>query len=231
MTSSRTVTYRFDFDNGTHWEYKLDFDDSQRLVPTPSKTEVRPWTRLEFCKCPHCPLKEEDHPQCPVAAKIDHIVEDSKDVISYSTVTVTVDTPERQYIRKCAAQNGLVSLFGLIMASSSCPHLDWLRPLARFHLPFASIDETLFRVLSLQLLTEFFAHDRHESRNSKELIQKKYEAVGILNRAFIQRIRAYCSGDADKNAIAALDIWVQAFDLHHESNFRPLKKFFESAPT
>jgi hypothetical protein len=113
------------------------------------------------------------------------------------------------------------------MASSSCPHLEWLRPLARFHLPFASVDETLFRVLSLQLLSEFFAKERREVKDSAQTIKNRYKSLEILNHAFIKRIRTYCSGDADKNAIAALDIWVQTFELHHDTDFKALKEYFE----
>ena len=113
------------------------------------------------------------------------------------------------------------------MATSGCPHLDWLRPLARFHLPFATIEETLFRVLSLQLLSEFFKRARKESKDSTEAIKANYAAVGTLNHAFIRRIKTYCSGDADKNAIASLDLWVQSFELFHEDNFEPIKDFFE----
>lgn len=225
MKANRSIAYHFDFEQGPAWDYVLNFDSTHRLISNPTKV-VREWTSLEYFKCPHCPLKHSQHPQCPVARDIDHIVEDSKDVISHTGVTVTVTTPERQYVKKCSAQVGLVSLFGLIMATSGCPHLDWLRPLARFHLPFSSIEETLFRVLSLQLLGEFFDSERWDATISSKEIGRKYAAVGTLNREFIQRIRAYCEGDADKNAIAALDIWVQAFDLHLEDDFEPLKPYF-----
>lgn len=225
MLPARSINYHFDFGASHEWDYLLSFDEFHHLIPDPAK-QARDWTALEFCKCPHCPLSASEHPQCPVARNIDQIVEDSKDVISYVEVEVTVSTPERQYFKKCAAQNGLVSLFGLIMATSGCPHLDWLRPLARFHLPFSSIEETLFRILSLQLLGEFFTDERMDADASTKEIARKYAEVGTLNREFMQRIRAYCAGDADKNAIAALDIWIQAFELYHEDNFEPLMPYF-----
>ena len=225
MPKNNSITYQFDFAQGKSWNYILNFDNDHHLI-TPAADCIRPWTKLEFSKCTHCPLKQEEHPQCPVARNIDHIVEDSKDVISYTEVTVSVNTAERTYTKKCATQNGLVSLFGLIMATSGCPHLEWLKPLARFHLPFASMEETLFRALSLQLLTEFFEKERQESQSSAQSLKQKYETVGILNHCFIGRIRNYCKGDADKNAIAALDIWVQAFELFHDNDFAELKRYF-----
>ena len=222
----RQIAYKFDLDSGTSWEYQLQFDDLNCL--TSLKNSVpRAWTALEFHKCSHCPLSSQTHPHCPVAQNIDAIVEDSKAIISYTEVTVTVTTPERQYKKRCAVQQGLLSLFGLIMATSGCPHLDWLRPLARFHLPFASIEEALFRALSLQLTSEFFNNRRLGVEASKSELEKCYAKVSTLNHCFIERIRSYCSGDADKNAIAALDIWVQAFNIYQEDNFEPIKKYFE----
>ena len=222
---NRIVTYHFAFTDGSSWSYQLTFDETNRLLPLEAGVE-KPWTKLGFHQCPHCPLKAETHPRCPVAANVDTIVEDSKATASTTRATVTVKTPEREYIKECSSQEGLLSLFGVIMASSNCPHLDWLRPLARFHLPFATIDETLFRALSLQLLTEFFDREHHDATKSAELLQKKYTAVETLNHAFINRIREYCRGDADKNALAGLDVFVQIFSFHREENFKAVQRYF-----
>jgi len=221
----RTISYEFEFEDNTNWKYDLQFDDEQRLIPSPTK-ENRAWTKLEFNKCSHCPLNNTEHPQCPVARDIDDIVEKSKNCFSYKVSKITARTPERDYTKTCATQQGLQSIFGLIMASSGCPHLSWLRPLARFHLPFANPDETLFRVLSLQLLSEFFANQRVEASASKEALAKLYKAVEIVNHTFIGRVRGYCSGDADKNALAGLDLFIQLFELHQHSDFKPLQKYF-----
>ncbi len=221
----RTISYEFEFEDKTQWKYDLQFEDDQRLVPVPTKAN-RSWTKLEHHQCSHCPLKSSEHPQCPVARDIDNIIEESKACFSYKVATVTVRTPERDYVKTAPTQQGLQSIFGLIMASSACPHLSWLRPLARFHLPFAGLDETLFRVLSLQLLSEFFAKQRLNSSESAENLAKMYKAVQIVNHTFIGRIRSYCSGDADKNALAGLDLFVQLFELHQQSDFQPLQKYF-----
>jgi len=222
----RTISYQFDFSDGTSWKYDLSFDDAQNYSGPPGvSTTPKAWTKLEFHKCPHCPLKKESSPHCPVAQNIDRVVEDSKATISHTRATVTVTTPERTYVKECASQEGLRSLFGLLMASSGCPHLDWLRPLTRFHLPFASTDENLFRVLSLQLLEDFLI-DNKGAESCEERIAQRYRAVEAVNHTFIERIRSYCQGDADKNAIAALDILVQVFALQAQSNFGSLRKYF-----
>ena len=48
------------------------------------------------------------------------------------------------------------SLIGLIMALSGCPHMEFFKPLARFHLPWASLEETTLRSASIYLLMQFF---------------------------------------------------------------------------
>lgn len=223
---SRTLKYTFKFNNGKTWEYELQFDDTHRYIPKPS-SEMNPWTKLEFHKCSHCPLNETDSPQCPIARNLDQVVEDSKSTLSTERAVVTVETSERTYSKECPSADGLRSLFGLLMASSGCPHLDWLRPLARFHLPFSDTEETLFRVLSLQLLEEFIQNDGTlPGSECAKMIEKRYQEVEKVNHQFVNRIRSYCKADADKNAIAALDVFVQLFGLHFQNDFQSLRKLF-----
>lgn len=222
----RTISYEFTLGPGSIWRYDLEFDDHNRLIPPALAGPPRPWTNLEFAQCPHCPLHPADSPQCPVARNIDHIVEDSKETVSYTQAVVRVITPDRTYSKDCATQEGLRSLFGLIMACSGCPHLDWLRPLARFHLPFADQDETLFRVLSLQFVESFLGNSTLNLVECVAIINSRYGEVEKVNHAFIQRIRSYCRADADKNALAALDLFAQFFALHRDDDFDELRKTF-----
>jgi hypothetical protein len=225
----RRITYEFTLSQGTVWRYDLDFDDQNRLIPPVPKGPPRPWTNLEFEQCPHCPLQPADSPQCPVARNIECIVEDSKETVSHARASVCVVTPERTYSKDCTTQEGLGSLFGLIMACSGCPHLDWLRPLARFHLPFSDPDETLFRVLSLQFVESFLGASTMNLTECTEVINQRYGKVEKVNKAFIQRIRSYSRADADKNALAALDLFAQFFALDRDADFEQLRKMFPSA--
>ncbi|MBL9187318.1 MAG: hypothetical protein JNK23_07570 [Opitutaceae bacterium] len=223
---ARTITYAFAFQDGVTRRYELNFDDQHRLLPRASSSPASAWTALGFQQCTNCPLKAADSPLCPVAQNIDHIVEDTKDTVSYTRAVVTVHTPERTYSAECATQDGLRSLFGLIMACSGCPHLDWLRPLARFHLPFADPDETLFRVLGLQLVGSFLADSNSTFADSIAQTDRRYEEVKTLNQCFIKRIRIHCRADADKNALAALDLFAQFFTLDRDDNFEMLRTIF-----
>lgn len=222
---TRTITYRFETDGATPWSYALTFDASHHLVAKPTK-EIREWTRLEYHQCTHCPLKKETQPQCPVARNLDEVVENFKSVLSFTKYKVTVEAPERTYSKECSTQEGLKSLFGLIMACSGCPHLDWLKPLARFHLPFGDLEETLFRTLSLQLLDDFLGHSLSDPATISKRIADRYQGVETVNHAFAERIRYYCEKDADKNAISSLDVFVQMFQFQKESNFSALRRYF-----
>ena len=174
--TSRKITYHFAFTDGSSWKYELEFDKDFRFINT-KDTPVKPWTALDFNQCPHCPLNKTTSPQWPVARNLDRIVEDSKNTLSYTPATVSVMMPERTYVKQCATQEGLRSLFGMIMGASGCPHLDWFRPMARFHLPFSDSEETLFRVLSLQLLTIFFEDTGGGIGQCAEQIQARYDAI------------------------------------------------------
>ena len=79
-------------------------------------------------------------------------VESLKELVSFDTVGVTVTQAERTVHAETSAQQALSSVLGLIMATSGCPWTDRLRPMARFHLPFASEAETVYRSVCMFLL-------------------------------------------------------------------------------
>lgn len=221
---SRTIVYEFSYAGGKSWRYPLQFDEQNHLIPASVDGPGRAWTQLGFQQCSHCPLREMDSPQCPVARNLDHIVEDTKETVSHTKASVRVVTPERTYTKECSTQDGLRSLFGLIMATSGCPHLDWLRPLARFHLPFSDHEETLFRVLALQLVESFLLNRDTSLAQGIAILNERYADVEKLNQEFIRRIRNYCHADADKNALAALDMFAQFFAIVRDDNFEDLRR-------
>ena len=80
-------------------------------------------------------------------------LEPLKALVSFDTVGVTVVQAERTVHAETTAQQAMSSVLGLIMATAGCPWTDRLRPMARFHLPFASEVETLYRSVSMFLLS------------------------------------------------------------------------------
>jgi hypothetical protein len=72
-------------------------------------------------------------PYCPVARNLARVADHFKDEKSFRKATVFVKSPERFYGKQTDLQTGLQSLFGLIMSTSACPHMEFLRRLAKFH--------------------------------------------------------------------------------------------------
>src|SRR5690606_4431441 len=103
------------------------------------------WTRLDYCQCSNCPLRKSETPCCPAAVDLQQLVADFKNQAAFQKVDVIVSTQERSYSKRTGLEEGLRSLMGLIMATSECPILGELRPMASHHMPFATNDEFTLR--------------------------------------------------------------------------------------
>jgi len=100
---------------------------------------------------------------------------------------------------------GLSAIFGVIMATSDCPIMNFLKPMARFHLPFASVEETTVRTTSMYLLGQYFKYkDQTDMKIDFKTLENHYTQVKSVNEGIIKRISNVSSEDADKNAIVTL---------------------------
>lgn len=163
------------------------------------------WTRLEFHQCSNCPLQQHDFPHCPAALDLRKVADTFADIISYTRVRVTVKTPEREYRKSCDAQTALFSLKGLLLATSACPILANFRGMARHHLPFASLEETIFRTTSAYLLRQYFLHQDGQAVDwSLKGLEQLYAEVTEVNYSLKQRMDAASREDANINAVSAL---------------------------
>lgn len=194
--------------------YRVTIDSKSMLLVEKKTTAAEPdWTLLEYHQCQHCPLTKEDTPRCPIAKNLHYLFKKFQTVKSVETYSVKVESPERTYFKITDIQNCLGSLFGLIMATSSCPTMDFLKPMARFHLPFATIEETIIRSLGSFLIGKYLQN--HDSgipiniHDIKKEMTDHYTKVNEINSKLIKRIEHLVnkenSGDADQNAIIILD--------------------------
>jgi hypothetical protein len=114
-------------------------------------------------------------------------------------------TAERTYSKELPLQEGLFGLVGLIMATSNCPFLDFLRPMARFHLPFSTLQETTVRSVSFYLLRQYFVAKKGGVPDLDLVeLQKLYDAVELVNFGVVERLRSISEQDAEANSIATL---------------------------
>jgi hypothetical protein len=205
QSSTIQIVYDFAFPDGAAKSYTVALDRAT-LSYLPSRQEAPPaWARLENHQCGHCPLSPAEHPYCPVATNLSALVESFKDKASVAETTVTVTSEERTYVKRLPLQRGIFGVFGLVMATSACPYMDFLKPMARFHLPFSSAEETIVRSVSMYLLHQYFVAKRGGAPDlGLEQLETHYANIQKVNAGILERIKGVVLNDADLNALIIL---------------------------
>lgn len=227
MSTPASITYIFHFSAGRTENVRLDFLPDMLVS---RRSEAPAWVRLDSHRCGHCPLSGVDH--CPFASAIAPFVDLFADFYSYEPVRIEVVTPHRTISAECDLQHGLASLLGLAGATSGCPHLAFFRPMARFHLPFSSEEETLYRAFSAHLLGRYFASGGASSVQADfDHLRREYEAAAKVNRGMAERMRSAFLRDAVVNALVVLDTFAQAAPLVIEDKLDELAYIFDEEIT
>jgi hypothetical protein len=151
-------------------------------------------------------------------------VDQLKSLVSFDTVGVTVTQAERTMHAETTAQQAMSSVLGLIMATAGCPWTDHLRPMARFHLPFASEAETVYRSICMFLL----ARELKGSGNFGGFgeLEELYRNLHVVNRDMSRRLGAATTTDPARNAMALLDSYTTLLPAALESSFEELEPLF-----
>lgn len=222
-----SIEYRFTLADGSQEVFPLELE-AQTLELCIERPEHLPeWTKLAFHQCPHCRFTPDEHPYCPLAAHIADIVLHFDHLISYDRVHLEVITPERVISQDTSAQQAVSSFMGFMIANSGCPHTIFFKPMARFHLPLASVQETMFRAVSIYLIAQYLL--RQEGRPADfELtgLKKIYENMHLVNRATADRLRSISHSDLPANAVILLDLYTKAFPFTAEKLLRNLRSLF-----
>lgn len=223
-TVTRQIEYRFCFSDGHETGFLIELEE-----PLPLASESPAWTRLGFHRCGHCPLEEAATPHCPLAQALAGPVTRLSDVLSYDEVAVEVITPERRILSHTSAQTGISAMMGLLIATSGCPHMAFFQPMARFHLPFATEEETLYRAASMYLLGQYF---RRQAGQPAELgfdgLLELYRNVEAVNRAMANRLRAASQQDGTVNALVLLDMYAKSLPFAVEDALQELKPLYSA---
>lgn len=188
---------------------QLDPDSLRRIGPTPS--ELPPWTELDFKKCPNCRLASETHLHCPLAVELVDIVPRFDRLLSFDRIEAEVITAERTIRVETSVQRILSSLIGLLFAASACPWTTFFKPLARYHLPLATTEETIWRVFSTYLLGRHFQAVEGQAHLADfDDLAVMYDNVQIVNENFAERLRVACQQDSVINALILLDMFAKS---------------------
>jgi len=199
-------TYRFVFGEDNEKEFNVSLRRKGLALEMDGETLCPEWTKLGFHQCAPCPYTPEDTLHCPAAIALYRPIVVFKDYLSYENARVYVKTGVREYASSTSIQVGLSSLFGLMMATSGCPLLEKLRPMARFHLPFADEDETSYRAIAMYLVGQYLrARSGGEPDWELKGLASIYDDITRVNTGFVERLRQLPIKDASINAIIGLD--------------------------
>ena len=223
------ITYRIGLNDKITEVFDFDLDgETFELISKPIANPPA-WTELAFKQCSHCPLKAEEHTHCPLALQLYDVIERFHATRSIDEVKLEVVTEERTVVQTTALQRVLSSMLGLISPTCGCPKTAYMRPMARFHLPLSSEEETVFRVAGMYLLAQYFlTHNGKKGQFAFDGLIKIYEDLHILNKAIASRLQYATDSDSSKNAITLLDMYSSLVPMLLEDQLAEIRGFFSA---
>jgi hypothetical protein len=222
------IQYQFQMEDGQYETFYIALDPVTLESHSETRDDWPDWVRLDFHQCENCPLTSDEDPFCPAAQNMVDIVERFADLLSHDQAMVIVNTADRTVSSTTSVQRGVCSVMGLLMATSRCPMTTFFKPMARFHLPFASTAETIWRATSTYLLAQYF---RLQNGEPPDILFKGlsefYQNIQIVNLAFSKRLRAACSHDSMVNAVILLDMFAKSMPLAINESMNEIRHLFE----
>src|SRR5690554_755383 len=224
------VKYEFRFADGKTQEFVVDTErdaeDESGARPKEAKAD---WVRLDHCRCSNCPLAGQGVTDCPVAVDLEPYVESFKNQPAFQEVEVIVRNPESSYSKRTGLEEALRSLLGLVMATSDCPLLSELRPMAIHHMPFATNDEFILRSVSIYLVQQYFAYRAggKPDWDLKGLVERNRQ-LQLVNQALWQRIHTACEQDANLKALLSFFSMASSVTFSLEAQLQKLRHSFEA---
>jgi hypothetical protein len=209
------ITYKLSLKNGEPVKFAVD---TERTADIDLSENLPSWTLLSHHQCPNCPLGDRQR-HCPAAVDIEHIVESFCHVDSHAQVQVDVHMGERQHSKQTDIQSALQSLLGLSLATSACPVLSQMKGPGRLHMPFATVDETLFRMVGAYFVGQYLKGQQGGVADfTLDSLSRMYGEVQTVNRHLKRRLDDAVSRDANINAVVSLMsvAMLVSFSLDHQ---------------
>ena len=228
---SKSVTYKFYEAGQKPFQVSLHFDPKTHRLLLPDDAPKPHWARLDFMTCPNCPLDKSTE-FCPASLCLAGFIDHFTQALSYTDAIVEVETANRIMIAKNALQYGVASLMGLVLATSGCPHTLFLRPMARFHLPFPDQQETIARSLGAWLVAEYIRSGAtgEAASISFDGLKQGYAELSRVNSALAERLRTVVSRDAPLNAIVILDAFALFTPDNVDTGFEDIAFYAHTPP-
>lgn len=223
------ISYRFSLANSRDEFFEISLDPNTLEIINQPVDELPPWTALEFHQCSHCPYTSDTHPNCPLAVTLIQVIGRFNNVVSHNEIELRVSTNERHVFQKTTAQKGISSLVGLLFAASGCPHTAFFKPMARYHLPLASEDETYYRAVGMYLVAQYLLHkDGKHADLELQGLKKIYHNLHLLNTMVAERIRSATRSDSSVNAVVLLDMITNLMPLILDEQMDKIRHLFTS---
>lgn len=221
------IQYHFRKTDNTREDFRFELDGASLELISNMPDNPPAWTELDFHQCSNCLLQITCHPYCPLAVNMVNIINRFEDLISYDEIRVDVITQERCISQLTTAQIGISSMLGMVIATCGCPHAAFFRPMARFHLPLASKEETIFRATSMYLLAQYFLKKAGRTADLElEGLTRIYDNMQIINIAIVERLRAATKTDSSINAIVILDNFAKSLPYAIEKSLEDIRYLF-----
>lgn len=227
------ILYRFTMDSGQTEAFFLRFKAESMEAETELPAVLPDWSLLDFCKCGHCPFSSDTVMHCPLVVRLVDVINRLGSLVSYDAMLVEVESPERSISVRTSAQRGVCSMLGLIIPTSGCPYADYFRPMARFHLPFATPEETFYRAASMYMLSQYFTCSEGETVDlAMEGLKKIYRNMEIVNLQLVERLReasrVTSKADSSVNAVVILDLFAKSMPFVLEDKLGDYRCLFQS---
>ncbi len=224
-----SIYYGFKFADDSEEVFHLQIDAQKFELINNIPDTLPSWAQLSFHQCPHCPLSPETHPNCPLAANLANLVPRFNRFLPYEKTHLDVITEERRISQDTTVQASVGSLMGLVMATSGCPYTAFFKPMARFHLPLASAEETIYRSVSMYLMAQYFLHKEGQDIDfGLRGLEQVYENIHTVNTSIAERFLAASEKDSSIDAVVQLDIYAMTFLGILDEPLEELRPLFEA---
>lgn len=227
--SKFSLKYSFNFNNKIEKSFDVELDSDSFIIDDES-TPPPDWALLKNISCSNCTLDNVEHLYCPLAKHLAVVIDFFQNLPSYQEVTVKVESNERTTIKDTTVQVGVGSLMGIIMSCSGCPVLSKLRSLVRFHVPFALLEETEYRVISMYVFAQYLKMRKGEEADwDLGKLKSLYEQIQIVNKNLVNKLSIIEMNDTSRNAVVTLSNFAEyiMWNLESVENMH-LEEFIQS---
>jgi hypothetical protein len=224
------ISYNFQFQDGSEENFQLRLESRTLEMIQPATRHLPEWTLLNNGRCINCPLEFVACGHCPAAACMAGWMARFARLLSPGKITVSVRTPQRLINGRTTARKGLASLMRLLMVVSGCPRASFMKPLARFHMPFGDGVESAWQAISAYLLVQYFGQrDGVTSITDLDVVLTLFRDLKAAYLGFADRLRSACMEPAMTGCAELPDVFAECIPVATEKYFDQIRGLF--APT